>query len=192
MRKYLLLSTCLLGSLVAKTQIQKGNILLGGTGAVFLQQSASSSSTTLQLIPNSGVFITDNIALGATIRFGVTYSKSYDAINVGLSPFARFYFFQQEKTTFFAALSGGVYNDSYKPASTINKTIYAGYSGSAGIGSVYFLTPNIGFESILRYSRSTSSNNLTANSNSYSSNLGIFFGFQFFLDRQDQSPNIAP
>jgi hypothetical protein len=64
------------------------NILL----ANLTMQKGFQNTYNLELNPKSGVFILNNIALGASVNLGVEGHQGYRAINYGVSPFARLFF----------------------------------------------------------------------------------------------------
>lgn len=113
--KHLLFLTILFSvTTAAFSQINKGQWLIGGNASFSTDKDNSSiskdRSTTFQLSPNAGYFVSDKLAVGARINFmsdknEVEYGSYTEATNtsVSLSPFVRYYFLPKtEKLNLFA------------------------------------------------------------------------------------------
>jgi hypothetical protein len=173
--KRLLLLTCLVSITSASfSQINKGQWFMGGNAGFNSTNDKGSSmygkikSTSLQLSPGVGYFITDKLAAGARISL-VNYKEKQKIPNgnfehsytqVILSPFVRYYFLPKtEKLNLFAD-AGYTYGKiklkemyyippivgdlSYMPEGRTN-----GYYISAG--PAIFLTPHTALELTLSY-----------------------------------------
>lgn len=181
------------------SQTEKGKKFIGGR--IFLNGSSSSSSDTLfkngtntfaiQIVPNYGYFIKDNLAIGANINFGINNSSSYweypntnfkesfksNSNSYGIGGFARYYKKITDNFLFF--INGGVsysYGTGRKEQITYsfptgppiqeiqtNTISFVGYPGL-----VYFITPKLGIEgsiSSFNYNFSSSKNKTLLNDN---------------------------
>lgn len=169
--KHLLLLTILFSiTSAAFSQINKGQWLLGGNASFSTDKNnggiSKDRSTTFQLSPNAGYFISDKLAVGARISFlrdknEIEYG-SYTEItntNVSLSPFVRYYFLpKSEKLNLFAdagylyGRTKNAYEGIYvgQPSNSYtSKGTSHGYQVSAG--PVIFLNPNTAVELTLSY-----------------------------------------
>ena len=172
-------SALLFGS-AANAQIQKGNIMVGGTLAnLGLNFQKESTQFSANLTPKAAWFIKDGLALGGYVNFGVTTDNPGTNTNYGVGALAR-YFVEDanvrklefsKRTRFFVEATAG-----FAGANIANGASTNGIDIGVGPGISYFITPNIGLEGLLKYDltvgfgSSTTSNRL---------NLGI--GFQIYL-----------
>ncbi|QNK64342.1 hypothetical protein H7F33_07625 [Pedobacter sp. PAMC26386] len=182
MKKFTLcLLTAILGvGLSANAQIQKGNVLVGGDIGKFDLGLSGSKNFNMDITPKAAWFIEDNIALGAYGRFGLQTAKdAATTTTYGLGALGRYYMGKDTEVLkhgrFFgeATLGFGGTNTSGGGANT------NGLNFGVGPGFAYFITPNIGLETLLKY------NGLTGFGNKgYQNNLTLSFGFQIYLPGQ--------
>ena len=107
---YLILATSFL---TAKSQLTKGNWLVGGTGSFFSKNgtyttqsiSYDSKYTDLTISPNIGYFILDKFSAGLKPSFSWTKSKTFppgggstDITRFLVGPFTRYYFLNIESS----------------------------------------------------------------------------------------------
>jgi hypothetical protein len=85
MKKSLLFSLFLLTGLPALAQIERGNVMLGGTLDAFWTRSASNLSTTFassqwggSLSPNVSYFVVKGLALSAVTSYGRNWSRQFN------------------------------------------------------------------------------------------------------------------
>lgn len=170
--KHLLFLTILFSvTTAAFSQINKGQWLIGGNASFSTDKDNSSiskdRSTTFQLSPNAGYFVSDKLAVGARINFmsdknEVEYGSYTEATNtsVSLSPFVRYYFLPKtEKLNLFADAGyvygrikntyKGIYSGGIPGTDITSKGTTHGYHISAG--PVIFLNPNTAVELTLSY-----------------------------------------
>lgn len=98
---------------VAQAQTSQGSMMLGGTFQIesFGSQGNDAKTSTFSISPSFGYFISDNLAVGATIGFGSTTTTNPPAPQVKSSgvivgPFARFYKFTSNENFAFYAEGG--------------------------------------------------------------------------------------
>lgn len=187
MRKTLLLCATL-GFLpyTMQAQIQKDNILVGGSiGNIQATFQSGASSVSLNINPKAGYFLRDNFALGAGINIGLTGSKGVTTIDYGILPFARYYFSPNDMKKasvdmpvnhlrFFGEVDFGI--SGFNTLTDGNSTSTNGLSFSVGPGAAYFLTPNVGLETLLKLRGITGFGNSTV---AFQPELSV--GFQIYL-----------
>ena len=169
------ITTIVIGS-TAMTQIQKGNVLLGGNLANINLGLNDPKIFSVDLTPKAAWFIKDNVALGGYVNFGLETAKgSSTTTSYGIGALGRYYTGPEGELIkhgrFFGEITAGFGGVNVSGADTTN-----GLNLSAGPGFAYFITPNIGLEALLKY------NSLVGfGSTDYQSNLNFSFGFQIYL-----------
>lgn len=173
----ILLACAGLATYKADAQIQKGNLMVGGDIANLNFTLGGGGAFQATIDPKIGFFIRDNVALGAYLDFGLATSKGAGTdTRYGVGALGRYYvndptvnvlnhgrlFFEGNVGIQGVSLSGGS-----------NTT---GLGLGIGPGFAYFLTPNIGLETLLKY------NGIVGfGSQAYNSNLNLGVGFQIYL-----------
>ncbi|HEV8082277.1 MAG TPA: hypothetical protein VGP55_03705 [Chitinophagaceae bacterium] len=172
----LMITTAFLSN-TSNAQLQKGNILVGGDLASLNLTLGGGGAFQVRIDPKAAFFIKDNVALGAYIDFGLATAKGAGTTtDYGLGALGRYYandakvnvlkhgrlFFEGNVGIQGVSLSGGS-----------NTT---GLGVGVGPGYAYFITPNIGLETLLKY------NGIVGfGSQAYRSNLNLGIGFQIYL-----------
>ncbi len=167
--------------------LAEGNL---GNLSFYNNKNVSTSSTytsrydnqgcSISLYPRVGYFISDNIAVGASLSLNGQFNnyksyrsngiKSSDAKNswgdVGLIPYLRYYFLGEDsKNKFYGQLGAGMsiqlfseqestsyYDTGEKSGSSTNPSNGYSVSGEALIGFNHFFTDNIAFNTAIGYS----------------------------------------
>ncbi len=155
-------------------QIQKGNVMVGGDLASL--NFGSGGYFNVNIDPKAAFFIKDNVALGAYILFDLTTAKDQStATNYGVGALARYYV-NDPKTNvlkhgrLFFEGNVGIQGTNTHTTST------NGLGLGIGPGYAYFITPNIGLETLLKYNGIVGFGN-----QAYSSTVNLNFGFQIYL-----------
>lgn len=136
--------------------------------------------------PKVGWFVQDNIALGAYVDFGLQTAKNAGtSINYGIGPFARYYSGSDVEVLnhgrIFGEVAAGI--GGLNPAVGGNTN---GFDFSFGPGFAYFITPNIGLETLLKY------NGLTGFGNDgYQHKLNLSFGLQIYLPGRSTASKVS-
>jgi hypothetical protein len=161
-------------------QIQRGNILVGGDLAGFNLDLGSGGAFQATIDPKIGFFLKDNVALGAYIDFRLSTAKGFGTTtNYGVGALARYYV--NDPTTnvlkhgrlFFEGNAG------IEGISASNGSNTTGLGIGVGPGYAYFITPNIGLETLLKY------NGIVGfGSRPYTSRLNLGVGFQIYLSNR--------
>ncbi len=186
MKKILLIAAIVFSTLSVEAQIQKGNVLVGGNFANLSAGLNSSKTFSLTLSPKAAWFVQDNLALGGYADLGILTAKNSSTTTFyGIGALGRYYAgndanvlkhsrFFGEATVGFAGtnVSGGGGNTN-------------GIGIGIGPGFAYFVTPNIGLETLLKYTGVAGFGNVT-----YQSNIGLSFGFQIYLPGKSTAEKI--
>jgi hypothetical protein len=161
----------------AQAQIQKGNVLMGGNIADLKLGLDKPSVFSFNISPKAAWFVQDNIAIGAYADFGLQTAKNTSTIiDYSVGPMARYYSGSDVEILNHGRIFGeatvgiGGRNVSKGGGNT------NGLDFSFGPGFAYFITPNIGIESLLKY------NGVAGfGSETYQNNLNLSFGLQIYL-----------
>lgn len=160
-------------------QLQKGNVLVGGDIANFDLGLNKDSHTYITVDPKAAWFIQNNIAVGAYVDLGLDIVKGYTDTKYGVGALGRYYFGPgqvntesvMKHTRFFGEGNVGIQGENVSHGSTTN-----GLGLGIGPGLAYFITPNISFETLLKYNAIVGFGNDPLNSR-----LKLNFGFQIYL-----------
>ena len=182
MKKFILLilAACISFSNV-KSQITKGNWMVGGNG-LFSSQSENLRGTNVNglnigLLPGIGYFFIDKFAGGARISF--YYNKlQYNGVassstQLGLGPFLRYYFLNPENRV-------NLFAETYYQYAFISGSNLKSYNENTfrfSAGPVVYFNSSVGLEFTLNYE--------LFNSNSTNTDAKTFFlgiGFQIHLE----------
>ncbi len=175
----LILITSILIANKSNAQLQKGNYFVGGDISNLNFNLGSGGDFQVVLNPKAAVFIKDNVALGGYINFGLTTSKGNGTyINYGVGGLGRYYV-NDPKTNLlkqgrlFFEGTVGIEGQSSAGGNNTN-----GLGLGVGPGYAYFITPEIGLETLLKYNGI-----LGFGSTPYSNSLSLNIGFQIYLSR---------
>jgi hypothetical protein len=179
MRKALVMSvfSILAGMYVAKAQLQKGNVLVGGDIASFDLGLNEGNSFNMRIDPKAAWFIQNNVAVGGFIDIGLSTAKGAGTtVNYGVGALGRYYFSQAEvnvlrQTRLFLEATVGL--SGVNPAFGGNTN---GLGLGFGPGLAHFITSNIGLEALLKYNGV-----IGFGSAATSSRLQLGIGFQIYL-----------
>jgi hypothetical protein len=174
---------CLLLALISNAQITKGNWMVGGSGNFTNYKSTFNNNNTeitqtgsgLNILPNLGYFITDNVALGAVLSFSFSNpsGENNNSHSYGVSPFVRYYIRKSDKMINpFLQTSYGFY-EGKSDFGGANKT--TGYTIKGG--SAIFFNSSVALELSLSYDSSK------FNSDVKSNNFTVGIGFQIHLEK---------
>jgi len=162
---------------VSKAQIQQGNVLAGGDlGGLSLGLNGDGYFN-LSLNPKAAWFIKDNIAIGAYAKLGLTTAKnSGTTTTYGVGPLARYYVNDPKvnplrHARIFVEANAGIEGSNYSKGGSTN-----GLGLGVGPGIAYFITPNIGLETLLKYDGIVGFGSKTT-----TSYLDLNVGFQIYL-----------
>lgn len=160
----------------AKSQIQNGNLLVGGDIANFNLGLNKGGNFSVNLDPKLGYFFSNNLALGAYLNFGLVTSKGGgNSIDYGIGALGRYYLSTDinvvRNSRWFLEGNAGI--EGTNPASGENTN---GLGVGFGPGWTYFITSNVGLEALLKYNGIIGFGQRVT-----SSDLGLSVGFQIYL-----------
>jgi hypothetical protein len=159
-------------------QTKKGNILVGGDFANFDLGLEHGSGFQMKIDPKLGIFFHNNIALGAYASFNYQNVSKSTSIAFGAGLLSRFYSKGDQRpnavdrSRFFFEITAGLAGSHIT-----NGTSTDGLGVGAGPGYTFFLSPNIGLETLLKYNGL-----LGFGSKTLQSDLNLNVGFLIYLD----------
>lgn len=170
------------------SQTQKGNILAGGNIGNINLGLKKGTGFSLTINPKLGFFIKDNVAIGPDVLLGVSTSPGTTTFDYNVGGLARYYFSDKQNLTplkhssFFVEgnLGIGGSNTSNGGGNT------NGLGLGIGPGYAYFITPNIGLETLLKYNGLVGFGNLASQSE-----LNLSVGFQVYLPSRNLKSKIT-
>lgn len=178
-RKLLTLAVAVIAGIgVSQAQIQKGNVMVGGNLSNLSLGLNSGSPFSFNLTPKAAWFVKDNMALGAYVNFGLeTYKgKGGSDVAYGVGALGRYYLSDPSvnllrHSRFFFEANLGIEGENYVGSGSTN-----GLGLGFGPGITYFITPNIGLETLLKYNGIVGFGDRVT---SHALNLNV--GFQIYL-----------
>ncbi len=175
-------------SVPAFSQIQKGNILVGGDIANFNLGLEKGSVFSMTINPKLGFFIQDNLAVGPDINLGLSSFSGTTAFSYGIGALARYYFSDKANITplrhsrIFLEGTAGFRGENVSGGGSSTNGLGLG----VGPGYAYFITPNIGLETLLKYNGLVGFGNETTQSN-----LNLSVGFQIYLPSKNLKSKLS-
>lgn len=182
MKKIFLIATTALIFFVstAKAQVQRGNLLVGADIANFNLSLNKGGNFNMRIDPKLAFFIRNNIAVGPYLNFELQTSKGNGtSIDYGIGLLGRYYINDStlnllKHGRFFLEANLGI--EGSNPSNTTGLDNTNGLGLGVGPGFAYFITENVGLETLLKY------NGIVGfGSRPTSSNLNLSFGFQIYL-----------
>jgi hypothetical protein len=161
----------------AKSQLKKGDVMLGADIAHLDLSLNEGNFFTASLDPKFARFLKDNFALGGFINFHLITAKGEGtSVLYRIGPLARYYFGDPNvspvrQARFFVEGNVGINGSNPAHGNSTN-----GLGLGVGPGIAYFFTPNIGLETLLKYEGI-----IGFGSSVTSSNLTLAFGAQIYL-----------
>ncbi|MFD0795406.1 hypothetical protein ACFQZX_17420 [Mucilaginibacter litoreus] len=177
MKKITLCLATILFAFSASAQIQKGNALVGGNFANLSFGLNDPHVFSVDLTPKAAWFVRDNIAFGGYLNLGIQTAKgSSTTTNYGVGALGRYYTGSDVEIL----KHGRIFGEATIGLGGVNVSDGGGHSNGLnlgfGPGFAYFVTPNIGLETLLKY------NGLAGVGDAgYQSTLNLSFGFQIYL-----------
>ena len=179
MKKFTLLTVLSVFLLASglKAQIQKGNVMVGGNFADLNLGLNGAKVFSIDITPKAAWFVQDNIALGAYVDLGIQTAKnSSTTTTYGVGALGRYYAGKDVEVLrhgrFFAEANVGI--------GGVNVSDGGGHTNGldlgVGPGFAYFITPNIGLETLLKYKGVVGFGDAVNQSK-----LNLSFGLQIYL-----------
>lgn len=175
---FLIFSVVMALTLSANAQVQKGNIMIGGNLANINVGLGKPSVFNVDISPKVAWFLLDNIALGGYVNLGLQTAKGAETITrYGVGGLGRYYTGSDVEALRHGRLFGeATVGIGGRNVSGTNGGKTNGLDFSFGPGFSYFVTNNIGLETLVKYNGITGFGN-----ESYQNNLNLSFGLQIYL-----------
>ena len=172
----------------ANAQIQKGNVLVGANITNISFALDKPNAFALSINPKAAWFIQDGLALGGDVQLGVEAPGKGlgTTINYGIGALGRYYGSKGANelvnhSRFFAEATVGINGRNLSGGGSTN-----GLGLSFGPGFAYFITPNIGLETLLKY------NGVVGfGSSAYAHGLNLGVGLQVYLPGRATAKKVA-
>jgi hypothetical protein len=153
--KYVVVLICLISiSTNTSAQIEKKAVMLGGNASIM---ASTGGSSLFNFNPSAAVFVNNKMAVGVSGFLMLLDGDFY----WGAAPFSRYYFSPQKSQSFFVSGSANFSNLNYNIVGL-----------TAGVGNVWFINRNVGFETELR-----------GLSDFDELSFGMFLGLQVYLSK---------
>jgi hypothetical protein len=164
-------------SFSASAQIQQGNVLVGSTFSNISLGLNKPNVFSFNITPEAAWFVQDNVALGGYVNLGIQTAKgSSTTTTYGVGALGRYYTGSDVSVLkhgrFFGEATVGFGGTNVSDGGGNTNGLNIG----VGPGFAYFITPNIGLETLLKYDGLTGFGNQT-----YQSTLTLNFGLQIYL-----------
>ena len=131
--KYVVVLICLISiSTNTSAQIEKKAVMLGGNASIM---ASTGGSSLFNFNPSAAVFINNKMAVGVSGFLMLLDGYFY----WGAAPFSRYYLSPQKSHSVFISGSANFSNLNYNIVGL-----------TAGVGNVWFINQNVGFETELR------------------------------------------
>ncbi|MBC7949219.1 MAG: outer membrane beta-barrel protein [Chitinophagaceae bacterium] len=154
----------------ANAQTEKGDWLVGGRVDI----NTGDNSTVIGFSPGAGLFVIDNLAIGANLNLNYTKSADIKVTNFAIGPFVRYYF---TKAKVRPLLHGSINFGSTKVKTPLGTESNTASTLFLGGGVAIFINDNVSLEPIIGYSNTKYKNF----EGSGAFNFG--FGFQVYLNK---------
>lgn len=177
MKKILLIVSFTITALSTYAQIEQGNVLVGGNFANFNASLSSSKAFSLTISPKAAWFVQDNLALGGYVDLGIITAKnSSTTLIYGIGALGRYYAGKDADILKY----GHFFGEANLGIAGTNISNGGGNTNGLGVGIgpgfAYFVTPNVGLETLFKYTGVAGFGNV-----GYASALSLSFGFQIYL-----------
>jgi len=164
----------------AQAQIRQGDIMIGGNLANLNLGLNDAKNFSFDISPKAALFFIDNLAVGLYLNLGIETAKDAGtATKYGAGLLLRRY----ANSNIEILSHGRLFGEATLGVGGMNVTKGGGNTNgldfSVGPGFAYFISPNLGLETLLKY------NGLAGFGNEgYRSNINLSFGFQIYLPRK--------
>lgn len=160
---------------VSFSQIEQGTSLIGGTAGFnnrFIDRSDDFFS--MNISPDYGYFVAENLALGAALGFGYSSAGDFSSTSFSLVPFGRYYF-GGAGPVFFVHAELGFITSRSDSGGFFEPETFNGATFGGGPGMAFFFSDQVAIEGLLEYQRVAGDFD--------QSNLGLRFGVQVYLGK---------
>jgi hypothetical protein len=145
----------------SNAQTSKHGFLLGGSTSISFNTDGAYD---LKFFPSIGYFLSEDFCVGASVPLLFFNYEQSNAYYIGISPFGRYYFGENDKTRFFGLCR---VNLSFSDNLTINNYGLV----DLGVGHVWFINNSIGLEA-----------EIIGNLAPDDVTIGAYLGFQIYFN----------
>ena len=174
MKKYLYLVPILFSCISLSAQTDKGDWMVGGNLAL----NTAKNNTSVQFTPQAGYFFAKNFVMGGQLSISYSEQGSAHITDLGIGPFARYYFGETKARPFFAGDMNFISNRVKTGQTSLNATAFGWFLGA---GASFFINDNVAVDGILGYRR------IKYENEDGSGGLNLRIGFQVFLSHRQVS-----
>jgi opacity protein-like surface antigen len=174
MKKLLFLAAFLISLQLTQAQTDKGDWMVGGT----LGFNTAKNSANVTFDPQVGYFFLKNLVLGGQINLSYTEQGSIHFTDIGVGPFARYYFGETKARPFFTGDMSFI-NNHFKTETSSGTSQAFGYF--LGGGASFFINENVAVDGILGY------RHVKYKNEDGTGGLNFKLGFQVFLSHRQVS-----
>ncbi len=166
----------------ANAQLERGNAIVGGDIANFNIGLKKNTGYDIQLDPKAAWFIKSNIAVGPYVNFELSKSnkEAPTETSYGVGALARYYLGVNQVNTESLLRHTRAFIEGNAGIAGTNESDGGGSTNGLGLGFgpgiAYFITPNIGLETLLKYNGLIGFGSTTTQSR-----LNLSVGFQIYL-----------
>ena len=168
----------LLSSIIGISQTNKGNWLLGGTAGFTSSKYGDAKNTIIDLSPNAGYFVINNLAIALsahvgseTYNSGLSGASDEKSSSIYIGPTVRYYFTPVGKNVKLFGEASCAFGSSKFDAVSVSTTAWGVSAGPA-----FFLNKNVALEISLGYASSKNQDD-----NKSTNLFGLRAGFQIHL-----------
>lgn len=125
-------------------------MLIGGTAAFDIQFEEPDNIVAIQVSPELGFFVADNLVVGGALSIGTTKIGDYSLTSYGIAPFGRYYFGTGMTRIFIHGqfgVAGLRYEDGGGKETASNTALLV------GPGVSFFLNKHVAIEGVLGYTK---------------------------------------
>lgn len=154
--------------LTSFAQVNKGNVLAGGSMSLHSGKESGITSTAFEFSPGFGYFFADKFAAGLKVNYTSLKVKDVDAITDGMfGPFVRYYLLDKDNKVNLLLDGEFLFGSAKMGGESINQNMLG-----AMAGPVFFLNKHTALEVLLGYS-STKIQDFTDRTNTISMSVGF-------------------
>lgn len=130
-----------------QAQTEKGDWMVGGN----FRLNTSDNNTEIGLTPTAGLFVIDNLAIGANVTISYSKNGTRKTTDLGLGPFVRYYF---TKADVRPILQGSFSFITEKTKIGSVSTTNNAFNYFLGGGAAIFISEQVSIDGLLGYSHS--------------------------------------
>jgi len=196
MKRFGIITYCLLSTVLLSAQTEKGRIMIGGGVDIASAFQGDVRTFNMSVTPTVGVFAVKNFVTAGRYSFTVSSNRSYNTkderyittttYNTSVGLLLKYYFGKKQLKGLATAHGSYLVNTRMRKGEVTNRN---GALTGASLGFAYFVNKNISVESAFSYNLTMFEKTLPV------SRFGFSVGFSLFLNKkkaEDSEPTTAP